>query len=181
LIDELECGRLGCPHSFPTNIAAPTTPWFLAQRAWSMNTFGTNARSRLSLFPERTTKPRCLRFVGVTTKRGEETMKQFPIYIAAIAAVAVIGAPASQAADAQSGIIVAQATSPGDPAHPGSQPSFMPKEQSSAQQQPAQPAAQAPQQGGQPTAQSQQRRQSAAPTAARRTQPATTGSGSQQR
>jgi hypothetical protein len=112
-----------------------------------------------------------------------KTMKQFPIYIAAIAAVAAIGAPASQAADTQSGIIVAQATSPADANHPGSQPAFARPEQSSAQtQQPAQPAAQAPQQGSQPTAQSQeQRRQSTAQSPQRRGQPATTGSGSPQR
>jgi hypothetical protein len=104
-----------------------------------------------------------------TRRKG---MKQLPIYIATLAAVAAIGMPASQAADAQSGIIVAQATSPGDANHPGSQPAFatqgQPEQSSAAQQQPAQPAA-------------QQQRQSTAPTAARRAQPATTGSGSQQR
>jgi hypothetical protein len=107
-------------------------------------------------------------------------MKQLPIYIAALAAVAAIGVPAAQATDTQSGIIVAQATSPGDPAHPGSQPAFARPEQSSGQtQQPAQPAAQAPQQGSQPTAQSQQRRQSTAQSPQKKKE--TTGSGSSQR
>lgn len=109
-------------------------------------------------------------------------MKQLPLLVAALAAAAAIGAPATQAADTQSSIIVAQATSPGDPNHPSSQPAFARQGQEPAAQtqQPAQSAAQ-PQLGAQPTAQSQQQRRPATAQSPRRGQPATTGSGGQAR
>jgi hypothetical protein len=101
--------------------------------------------------------------------------QQLPIYIATIAAVA-LGAPAIQAADTQSGIIVAQATSPGDPSHPGSTPSFMPKDQSAQAQPAAKPATPAPQRKHSAASTGKQRHAAQSPQ--RRHEPSTTGSSS---